>query len=243
MPVINLPIRLKRFFLICWLCLFFVFCYYIFILFSNERDLNPDLGIIDQLRNSLKHIANNLESFMRQLGWIGPVFYISIFLIRPFVFFPPSILTTAAGAIYGPFFGSLYSILGENLSANFAFFVSRWQKNEEKKTKYKFINHLNSKVEKHGLYLMFIMRILYFPFDLLNFGAGLTKIRWRDFFIGTFLGILPGIITFTVLGSSAKKGIMSLWISLGLFITSLLIGYIAKRTRLGKEIDSTITKG
>ena len=73
------------------------------------------------------------------------------------------------------------------------------------------------------------MRLIYIPFDLVGYLAGACDLRQIDFALGTFIGIIPGIITFVLLGS-AWTDPRNLIISGIFFVLGLIISrYLKKR--------------
>jgi uncharacterized membrane protein YdjX (TVP38/TMEM64 family) len=227
----------KKLFVLFWLILFTAFLYYISSIFSHQKEVNPNLSNITLVKDTFLLVAEKIESLIKALGIFGPIVYIVLYIIRPLVLFPAVLLTAVSGAVFGPIGGSLLSIIGENFSANFAFLIARkgFVKNDDMVSKHPFLQKINHKSEEHGFYYIFLLRNLYMPFDLLNYGAGLTKIKWKDYALGTFFGILPGLLTFTILGSSTHMGMSAVWLSGVFFIISLLIGFIAKRLEARRE--------
>jgi len=151
----------------------------------------------------LKEYPEMVQGFIFQFGVWGPVLYILIYAIRPIVFFPATILTIASGLLFGPWLGILYTIIGENMSANLAFFMGRYFGRSFVAEKEKgFIKKVDAKIRENGFMTVLLMRLLYFPFDLTNYGCGLTSVKHKDYFWATVIGIMPGLTTFVLLGSS-----------------------------------------
>ncbi len=104
---------------------------------------------------------------------------------------------------------------------------------------------LNKATMQHGFMGLFVLRLIpLVPFNALNFGSGLTALRWRDYAIATVLGILPGTLVYTLfadalmLGSTeaSRAAYTRLWIAGGLLIALSLIPLIARR--LGFKLPS-----
>jgi uncharacterized membrane protein YdjX (TVP38/TMEM64 family) len=157
------------------------------------------------LDTPLKEYPALIISFLERFGMWGPILYILIYTIRPLTFFPATVLTTASGAIFGPWYGILYTIIGENLSANLTFLVGRYFGKDlmgKVTSKSKIIFLAECKFRENGFMGVLFMRLLYFPFDIVGYFSGACNLRQRDFALGTFIGILPGLITFVLLGGS-----------------------------------------
>lgn len=151
----------------------------------------------------LRDYPELIKAFIGRFGFWGPFLYIIIYAIRPLVFFPATILTTVSGVIFGPWLGILYTIIGENMSANFAFVIGRYfGRNIVKENEKGMVKKLDKSFRENGFITVLLMRLLYFPFDLTNYVCGLSAVRHRDYALATFVGILPGLTTFVLLGSS-----------------------------------------
>jgi uncharacterized membrane protein YdjX (TVP38/TMEM64 family) len=196
----------------------------------------------------LKQYPEMIRTYLGMFGIWGPILYILIYTIRPVIFFPATLLTAASGVLFGPWLGIAYTIIGENLSANVAFFIGRYfgQDLLERHRSGKF-HSLISRMEKDGFMTVLLMRLLYFPFDFTNYLSGTTRIKWSQYAIATFVGIIPGLTTFVLFGAAAgaaagvnegKFGI-TLAMSIILFIASIVLSrYLKKRNSKLAELAS-----
>jgi uncharacterized membrane protein YdjX (TVP38/TMEM64 family) len=138
-------------------------------------------------------------------GLWGPVLYVTTYSFRSLVFFPASILTVLAGMVFGPWFGILFTLIGENISANISFVVGRYFAADLLKhfgKNKRFVPRITCKVQDNGFLTVLIMRLTYFPFDLVGYSSGMCDIKHKDFALGTLIGTVPGLSTFAFLGSS-----------------------------------------
>lgn len=182
----------------------------------------------------LTQIPDLLNDWLRQWGFFNAaLIYIILYTVRPLTLFPASLLTIASGLVFGPWYGVLFTIIGENCSANLAFVVARWfgrdwvQARENND-----IIKWEAKLSDNGLMTVLIMRLIYLPFDAVNFGCGLTSMRQRDFALGTFIGIMPGLVSFVLLGGSVASGVDNRITIIGISVACFLLGIIvAKRIR------------
>lgn len=175
---------------------------------------------------SLSDTPELLEGLLRQFGIIrAALCYIVIYALRPLVFFPATLLTITSGLLFGPWLGILFTIVGENASANFAFILARWfgrswvEKHESTQ-----IRRWEERLSHNGLLTVLIMRLIMLPFDAVNYGCGLTCIRQRDFSVGTFIGILPALISFVLLGGIGAAGVQHRLLLLLMSVLFLLLG-------------------
>jgi uncharacterized membrane protein YdjX (TVP38/TMEM64 family) len=140
------------------------------------------------------------------------------------------LMTVIAGSLYGPLNGVLLSLLGLFFSSTLAFYLGRslGKPFVNKLTKGKLVA-LDSNIEKHGFKIIFLMRFsTLFPYDLLSYAAGITKINYVDFIVGSLLGITPEVIAYSYLGQHienpmSKKFILPI-------VSVLLIGFLGSYT-------------
>lgn len=153
---------------------------------------------------------DTLLSLLTQLRahWWGPIGFILIYGIGCMVALPGSLLTLCGGAIFGVAKGTAYNVLASNLGATLAFlmaryfgrdFVSRFMKGR--------IKAFDEKVASHGFRFIFTLRLIpLVPFNGLNLGSGLSKIKYRDYLLGSVLGMLPGTFIYTYFADALLKG-------------------------------------
>ena len=216
MSIFLVSLRLTKILAVIWL-----------ILFASALIVWVRSGI------PLSEIPHYLESWLEQFGLLNAaLIYVFIYAVRPLILFPASLLTVASGLIFGPLLGILFTIVGENASANFAFSLARWFGRDlvvahEKEGS--LAARWDQRLRQNGLVTVLIMRLIFLPFDLVNFTCGLTSMRQRDFAIGTFIGILPPLISFVLFGGLAAAGNKNRLLTLGLAIFFLLIGLVIAR--------------
>ncbi len=182
-------------------------------------------------------IPTVLHDWTAASGPWGPLFFIAAYTVRPLTLLPASIPSAAAGLIWGPTTGLFYTLIGENLSAAFAFYLARFLGRD---WLVGFRDHpLVKRVDTHlidnGIMTVLLMRLVFVPFDLLNFACGLTKMRFIDYAIGTFIGIIPGVLMFVLFGS-AWADPRNLVISGVLLVGSFVIARFVKNSQLGRRL-------
>lgn len=183
-----------------------------------------------------------LGDFIETAGIWAPVVFIIIYSIGVCIFLPGTLLTLIGAAIFGPYYGFLYVWIGAMMGATGAFIIGRTMGREfaaslvgDKLQKY------DDAIERNGFAAVLYLRLLYFPFTPMNFGMGLTKIRFLDYFFGTGLGIIVGTFLFTFFIGTVKEvwasGDWSQLLSfkvvgaLFLFIFSFFIPKVVKKVR------------
>lgn len=157
---------------------------------------------------NFQDLLTNTLQWIDSLGASAAIVFMLIYMVATVLFFPASILTLGAGVVFGVILGSLYVFIGASIGASLAFLVGRYvargwvEKQIEGNPKFKSIDQA---VGKEGVKIVLLTRLSpIFPFNLLNYAYGLTKVTFRDYVIGT-LGILPGTIMFVYVGSLAKN--------------------------------------
>jgi uncharacterized membrane protein YdjX (TVP38/TMEM64 family) len=147
-------------------------------------------------------IVQDLVSLMQTP--YGALVFILIYAVRPLAFFSAAVLTLAAGSIFGPIWGTVYTIIGSNISASIAyglgFFLGKGMLDESESTG--MIADYAGRMRRNSFETILIMRFIFLPYDLVNYLAGLLHIRYTPFIVATILGSLPGTITFVLAGAS-----------------------------------------
>ena len=145
------------------------------------------------------------QNIIQHSGVWAPAVYILFYSFRSLVFFPASLLTIFAGMLFGPWYGLLYTLIGENISANVSFVVGRYLMSDLEGYVHK-KNQLFSRIVTHiqgnGFLAVLFMRLAYLPFDFVGYSSGIFKLNQKDFALGTLLGTIPGLMAYTFLGSS-----------------------------------------
>jgi uncharacterized membrane protein YdjX (TVP38/TMEM64 family) len=134
----------------------------------------------------------------------GPLFYILVYALRPLAFFSATVITLLAGAIWGPIWGVLFTIIAANTSASVAFFLGRFLGEgviDESETD-GFIARYTKGLRRNTFQTVLIMRLIYLPYDLVNYLGGFLRVPYRPFILATALGSLPGTMTFVLAGAS-----------------------------------------
>lgn len=153
--------------------------------------------------------ATALEQWVQNAGPAGPLLFMAIYTIATVFFLPGSVLTLAGGALFGPVLGTFYNLTGATLGAVLAFLVARYLASDwvEQKTGGK-LKQLKQGVEAEGWrFVAFVRLVPLFPFNLLNYALGLTRIRLTHYLIATYLFMLPGAIAYTYLGYAGREAI------------------------------------
>jgi uncharacterized membrane protein YdjX (TVP38/TMEM64 family) len=188
--------------------------------------------------------AEALGSFLEKAGIWAPIAYMVVYAVGVCLLLPGTLLTGLGAAIFGAYWGFLYVWVGAMLGASAAFLIGRTLGREfaaslirDKLRKY------DDAIERNGFATVLYLRLVYFPFTPMNFGMGLTKVRFWDYFFGTGLGIIVGTFIFTFFIGTLKDVWVSkdwgqlisfrVFFSVALFVFSLFIPKIIKRIKGG----------
>lgn len=148
-----------------------------------------------------------IQIWLNQAGIWAPIIYIIIYTIATVLVLPSTALNLTGGAIFGPWLGTLWTSIAAILAAVVAFAFTRTVGREmiTKKLAGR-LDSMDAEISQGGLFYILAIRLLpIIPYGLVNFTAGLTSIRFRDYLIGTILGTVPGIFPFVMLGSSGLQ--------------------------------------
>jgi len=156
---------------------------------------------------SLLEIVNpeTITVLLQELGVAGPFALMGLMTLAVVVSPIPSLpLDLAAGAVYGPFWGAVYVLIGAEVGAIISFLIgralgrevlSRWLKRD--------ITFCEQCTDHHLLGLVIMARLMpIFSFDIVSYGTGLTQMSLKAFALATFLGMLPPTFALTYLGSA-----------------------------------------
>lgn len=154
---------------------------------------------IDFSRITLEAFKDKINS----LGVWGPVVYIIFYLLRPLILFPASLLSASAGVVWG-LKGFMYLLIAAYISSVAEFLIARYFARQavEKLIKGK-ISSLDEKIAKHGFLTVLLVRLIpNVAWDIQNLALGITKVKFRDYFLATLIGIMPGSFALVYFGAS-----------------------------------------
>ena len=169
----------------------------------------------------------------------GPLALILAYVIRPLLLFSAALLTIAAGFLFGPIAGVVIVIVGANASAMIAYGIGRWFGTGTSSTTEigERLARYTTRLRTRSFETTLILRLLFVPFDLVSYAAGLSRIHPGAFLAGTAIGSIPGTLAFVLVGASIEEfdgGVPSInpWTvvaSVGLLVISLIIVRVVRR--------------
>jgi uncharacterized membrane protein YdjX (TVP38/TMEM64 family) len=169
----------------------------------------------------------DLQAMLAKAGIWAPIIYMVVYTVATILVLPSTALNLAGGALFGPWLGTLWTTIAAIIAAVVAFAFTRTIGRQlVAKRLAGYWQTIDAEIHQGGLFYMFSIRLLpIIPYGLVNFAAGLTSISFRDYFIGTALGTLPGVLPFVLLGSSGLKTLQTGQV-LPLFGALTLIGIL-----------------
>ncbi len=169
--------------------------------------LSLGIGLAILYRDRLDAAA--LQQWIQQAGTAAPLLFMAIYAIGTVLFLPGSVLTLAGGVLFGPVLGTFYNLTGATIGAMLAFLLARYLASDwvEQKTGGR-LKRLKEGVEKEGWHFVAFVRLVpLFPFNLLNYALGLTRIRLSHYLIATYICMLPGAAAYTYLGYAGREAV------------------------------------
>lgn len=204
--------------------LLLVICLVLMLLWINQRFLKIE--------------PVQIKEWILSFGLWAPLLYIALYSVRPLVLFPASILSIAGGLAFGPYFGTVYTMIGATAGAILAYLAAGKLKIDLFKTKENDkAAALQRQLEQNGFLYVLILRLIpLFHFDLISYSAGVSKVKLIPFASATFIGIIPGTFAFTFLGSSLAAGDTAIIVAACMIFLLLLIVPLFFKKQLKKMI-------
>jgi uncharacterized membrane protein YdjX (TVP38/TMEM64 family) len=150
-----------------------------------------------------------LEQSLEQAGLWAPVIFILIYIVATVLFLPGSVITLAGGIIFGPVLGSIYNLTGATIGAAIAFLIARYIASDtvEKRSGGKLKQLINGVESEGWRFVAFVRLVPLFPFNLLNYALGLTRIKFTEYLVATFIFMIPGGVAYTYLGYTGRQAV------------------------------------
>ena len=202
----------------------------------------------------IQELLKKVLSWVAALGAWGFIFYIVIYILACVFFIPGSILTLGAGVLFGVMKGSIIVSIASTLGATCAFLVGRHIAREWVSRKIQAnpkFQAIDEAVAREGWKIVGLTRLSpIFPFNLLNYAYGLTRVSLRDYFFASWFGMMPATVMYVYIGSLAGEiarigsegrsrtpAEWALYI-VGLIATAAVTVYITRiaRAALGKKV-------
>ncbi|MCB1197035.1 MAG: TVP38/TMEM64 family protein [Deltaproteobacteria bacterium] len=204
------------------------------------------------------HWEQSIADWVAQIeamGALGMFIYIFLYIVATVLLIPGSIITLAAGFIYGPWLGTVLVSCASMAGAIGAFFISRSvfgiyvQKLVQKYPAWTTFDQL---IASSGKKIVFLLRLSpVFPFNILNYLLGLSSISSKDYIVASWIGMLPGTFLYVYFGSLLENltqkptlnntsGLYQQWYwAMGLVLTCVLVVYLSKLAKNALEKEKS----
>ena len=151
--------------------------------------------------------VSELRELIGEHVLFAPMIYVLCFAILPIFLFPVPVLAVVAGAVFGLFAGSLYTIIGAMINSVLMFYIARFLgfravSDFTQNSKSKILKTLGEPGGKFSLIL--ILRLMpLVPYNALNYACGVMNVSLREYVVATFVGIVPATFIMVNLGEKA----------------------------------------
>lgn len=179
------------------------------------------------------------QSWIESLGAWGPIVFMLVYVIATIACLPGSIFTIMGGALFGSFLGTILVSLASTTGASICFLIARyfardsikaWLEGNER------FQTLDRMTERDGdLIVMFTRLVPIFPFNVLNYGFGLTRVRFATYVFWSWLCMLPFTVVYVV-GTDAiiqaiKEGSVPWALIVVVAVVLVLVAAIARKAK------------
>jgi uncharacterized membrane protein YdjX (TVP38/TMEM64 family) len=191
----------------------------------------------------------DLRQWINSLGAWGPLVFVFFYAVAVVAALPGSALTVVSGALFGATLGVVVVSAGSTLGASLCFLiarygardvVSRWLQKSDK------FRRLDQLTRERGAMIVALTRLVpLFPFNLLNYGFGVTGVPFRTYVFWSWLCMLPGTVVYVIGGDAFAQGLgkggvpWGLVFAIGLAAVPLVMLVRLARRKLNESGTST----
>jgi uncharacterized membrane protein YdjX (TVP38/TMEM64 family) len=198
-----------------------------------------------------------VQARVEAMGAAAPVAFIVMYAAVAVLLIPGAALTLAAGALFGPIAGAFYSLAGATVGATLAFLLARFLVGDwvRRKTGAK-LGQLVEGIEREGWrFVAFVRLVPLFPYNVLNYALGLTRISLLQYVAATFICMAPGAAAYSYLGYAGGEALgggqeaihAALWALALLSAVTLLSRFLrrpgAERKIGARELEAKLEAG
>lgn len=192
--------------------------------------------------------AGELEQELQRFGRWAPILFVGLYAMSTILFVPGSVLTVAGGALFGPIWGTLWNLTGATLGATLAFVTARYVASNwvSERAGGRLMRLIRGVEEEGWRFVAFVRLVPVFPFNLVNYAFGLTRIRLREYVLASFVCMAPGAIAYTYLGYAGREAaaghsgaIHEALLALALLAAVAFLPRLVRRLRAPREFIDT----
>jgi uncharacterized membrane protein YdjX (TVP38/TMEM64 family) len=190
----------------------------------------------------------------RELGRFGPIaaiLFVLVYALGTVLFVPGSVLSLAGGAMFGPIWGTLWNLAGATIGATLAFMIARYLASDwVARRAGERLGQLMRGVEEEGWrFVAFVRLVPLFPFNLMNYAFGLTRIALAEYAMTSFVCMAPGALTYTYLGyagqqaaSGQARRLRAVMLALALLAALAILPRLVRRLKNTRFTDASTLK-
>ncbi len=196
--------------------------------------------------------AENVQTWMDAAGWLAPFAFVLLYALATVLFLPGSVLTLLGGALFGPVLGTVVNLAGATLGATLAFLVARYLGGDwVARRAGGMARRVLEGVEAEGWrFVAFVRLVPLFPFNLLNYALGLTRIPLGQYVLASLVAMAPAAVAYTYLGylgreaASGAEGLAGkVLLALALLAVAAFLPRLVARLREGPTLAVEALRG
>jgi uncharacterized membrane protein YdjX (TVP38/TMEM64 family) len=200
------------------------------------------------LRREMNLTPELFRDTILSLGLMGPVLYFSVFIIRPLFLIPSIMLFIAGGLAFGPIWGPMYASIGAVLGGSLGFWIARKMGHDFVMSKLKLGKEATQKTSFNSYVVFFLSFLPVMPVTAINYGAGLSRMRFKNYVMAHAMGITPRAFAYGYFGNALLEiGSLRFIISISILMAMGLLTFYCKQyffnnSAARKEFDSVPIK-
>jgi len=178
--------------------------------------------------------ASELRDMVSDAGWAAPMLFVVLYALLSLAPVPKNVVSAVAGLLFGLVVGVMLVLGGALLGAVLAFglgrtlgrgAVERWTSSR--------VQEVDALLARRGLMAVVMVRLVpVVPFTAVNYAAGLTGVKFRDYTLGTTVGMVPGTVAYVTLGTyGTTPGAWPFLVSAAALVFLSAAGLLAARRR------------
>jgi len=156
--------------------------------------------------SALGENAVYLNNLVQENFWLVLLAFVGIYIAATAFMVPASALTIGGGFLFGTYVGAPATVVGATIGACVLFTAAKSSIGETLKSiAGPFVGKMEAGFNENALSYLFTLRLIpLFPFAVVNIAPAILGAKFRDYFISTALGIIPGTIAYTLIGSGLR---------------------------------------
>jgi uncharacterized membrane protein YdjX (TVP38/TMEM64 family) len=154
------------------------------------------------IKMGVRLTPESFRNFVLSLGIAGPIIYVAVFIVRPVFLIPSIALFVGGGLAFGPVWGPIYASAGAAMGGTVGFWIARRLGHDFVKSKLKFGADVidNTKFDFSVVWLLSLIPVM--PVTVINYGAGLSPMKFKNYLVAHVLGITPRAFAYGYFGST-----------------------------------------